>query len=144
MTKEREQELICELEQDHLLAGRGLQVLTLEEGFVRLQLMLDADEEVLRSQLHHGLLYALAETAASLAVRTTRQEILRPISYTMDYPQQQERPTRMLLAEGKLSRAGKSICFCTVQVRDEAERLLCRMDTEMALDLPAQSCETAK
>jgi len=31
-----------------------------------------------------------------------------------------------------------------VQVWDEAERLLCRMDTEMALDPPAQSREAAK
>ena len=133
MTEKRKARLDQALREDDLLTTYPVQVKELADGCAQLTVQMETGCRDLRGQLHRGLLYALADAAAVLAARTERGGLLRTISSTVDYPQQAEQPVKWLLAEGRVTRAGGRTVFCAAQIRDEEERLLCRLDTVMAV-----------
>ena len=101
----------------------GIEPLDIGDGRSRLRLALRPKHGNNLGIAHGGLICTLLDIAMGTAARS---KVMRPVM-TLDMQASFLAPGRgVLLAEGRVLRAGRSVVFCEAEVRDEAGALVAR------------------
>jgi uncharacterized protein (TIGR00369 family) len=101
----------------------GFELDAAEPGRARLRMRVRARHRQLHGVVHGGILAALADTAAALAVYLDlpRGTVLATIELKINYLEPVAKGT--VTAEGRVLRVGKSVAVAECDVRDEEHRL---------------------
>lgn len=104
----------------------GIQLVTLEEGFVTATMPVDERTRQPLGYLHGGASVALAETVASVgAFQLIDRE--KEICFGLEINANHLRPKRdgIVTAEGSVIHRGRSTQVWEVKIKDENDRLIC-------------------
>lgn len=91
----------------------GLHLLRLEPGLCRLGFTATPETLVMQAYLHGGILTALLEPAAFLALLTALEPSERPVTVDLNVQQMRAIPAGSdVLIEGRLERRARNLAFC--------------------------------
>jgi uncharacterized protein (TIGR00369 family) len=114
----------------------GMRVVDVQAGTV--DLVLDvADHHVnLQGFVHGGVLAALADTAAGLAVRSIVEPGSRHVTVNLDMQYLRAVRSGALRAKGAVTKAGTRIAFAEASVTDAGGTVLARANVTVAVSAP--------
>lgn len=114
-------------------ASIGITVEHVYEGSVELRLEAGPDHANLQGTVHGGVLAALADTAAGLAVRSAIPPGSRHVSVNLDVQYLAPAGMGTLLATGRVVRLGRRIAFAEADVTDAAGQIVSRAQVTIAV-----------
>lgn len=131
--KKRHEELKNRIKTDDFTAYNGVYAESIEEGRAVMAVDLNVHSMNIWGIPHGGLLYTLADVAAGVATQSCFTGINKTVSGTLNFLDADVAASK-LTAVGVVDRIGRTMAFCTVQIRSDNGILLAEGQFVMHLE----------